>query len=109
MGALDQMLGAQVGAEVSLVSVTLDPFNDTPTQLAAWRHQFDDGPGWQLLTGDPDQVYRLLHALRQDAPDIAQHDAFLWLRNPRTRAWTRVSSLVAPDTLVALIRRMEGE
>jgi protein SCO1/2 len=107
MGALDKMLGAQVGAEVSLLSVTLDPFNDTPTRLATWRRQFDDGPGWRLLTGDSDQVTRVLHAMRQDTADIAQHDAFLWLGDPRSRTWTRVSSLASPDTLAALIRRME--
>lgn len=109
MGALDKLLGAQVGAEVSLVSVTLDPFNDTPARLAAWRRQFDDAPGWRLLTGDPDQVDRVLRAMRQDTADIAQHDAFLWLGDLRTRTWTRMSSLTSPDTLAALIRRMEGE
>jgi protein SCO1 len=109
MGALDKVLGAQVGAEVSLLSVTLDPFNDTPARLAAWRRQFDDWPGWRLLTGDPEQVTRVLHAMRQDIPDIAQHDSFLWLGNPRSRTWTRVSSLASPDALAALIRRMEEE
>ncbi|MBV8397488.1 MAG: SCO family protein [Acetobacteraceae bacterium] len=107
MGALDKMLGPQVGAEVSLVSVTLDPFNDTPTRLAAWRRQFDDGPGWRLLTGDPDQVTKLLHAMRQDTADITRHDAFLWLGDPRSETWTRVSALASPDALAAMIRRME--
>ena len=109
MGALDQMLAGQVGTEVSLVSVTLDPFNDTPAQLARWRSQFDSAPGWRLLTGDPDQVDRVLHAMRQDTADIAQHDAFLWVGDPRTRTWTRMSALAAPDTLAALIKHMEGE
>ena len=107
MGALDKMLGAQVGAEVSLLSVTLDPLNDTPARLATWRRQFDDEPGWRLLTGDPEEVARVLRAMRQDTADVAQHDAFLWLGDPRTGTWTRVSSLVSPDTLVALIGRME--
>ena len=109
MGALDEMLGRQVGAGVSLVSVTLDPFNDTPAQLAKWRAQFDSAPGWRLLTGDPDNVDRVLHAMRQDIADITQHDAFLWVGDPRTETWTRVSALAAPDTLAALIKHLEGE
>jgi protein SCO1 len=109
MGELDRMLGTEVGTKVSLLSVTLDPFNDTPARLAHWRQQFDDGPGWRLLTGDPDQVTRLLHAMRQDTADIAQHDAFLWLSDPRSRMWTRVSSLDSPDTLAVLIKRMEKQ
>jgi protein SCO1 len=109
MGALDEMLAGRVGAGVSLVSVTLDPFNDTPAQLAKWRAQFDSAPGWRLLTGDPDRVDRVLHAMRQDTADIAQHDAFLWIGDPHTGTWTRVSALAAPDTLAALIRQMESE
>jgi protein SCO1/2 len=109
MGALDRMLDAQVGAKVSLLSVTLDPLNDTPPRLATWRRQFDDRPGWRLLTGDPEQVTRVLHAMRQDTADIAQHDAFLWLGDPRSGTWTRVSSLASPETLAALIRGMERQ
>jgi protein SCO1/2 len=107
MGALDRLLGTST--QVSLLSVTLDPFNDTPERLATWRRQFDDAPGWRLLTGDPERVGRLLHAMRQDLPDIAQHDAFLWLGDPRTGSWTRVSALVSPETLAGLIRRLAAE
>ncbi len=109
MGALDEMLGRRVGGEVSLVSVTLDPFNDTPAQLSKWRAQFDSAAGWKLLTGDPDTVDRLLHAMREGVGDITQHDAFLWVGDPRSGNWTRVSALAAPDTLAAMIKHMEGE
>jgi protein SCO1/2 len=109
MGALDQLLGSEIGTRVSLLSVTLDPFNDTPERLAAWRSQFDDAPGWRLLTGDPDRVRKLLHAMRQDEPNLAQHDAFLWLGDPRLGTWHLVSSLASPDALAALVRRLEAE
>ena len=66
-------------------------------------------PGWRLLTGDPEQVNRVLHAMRQSDTDIAQHDAFLWVGDPHTKAWTRISSLAAPETIATLIRRMEDE
>jgi cytochrome oxidase Cu insertion factor (SCO1/SenC/PrrC family) len=109
IGALDHLLGAQVGVRVSPLSVTLDPFNDSPERLAAWRRQFDDAPGWRLLTGDPSRVHQLLHAMREDEPDLAQHDAFLWLGDPRTGSWSRVSSLTSPEALAALVRRLEAE
>jgi protein SCO1/2 len=109
MGALDQLLGAEIGPRVSLLSVTLDPFNDTPERLAAWRGQFDDASGWRLLTGDPDRVRKLLHAMRQDEPNLAQHDAFLWLGDPRTGSWHRVSSLASPEALATLVRRLGAE
>ena len=106
MGSLDRLLGARTGHEVSLFSVTLDPFNDTPAQLAKWRAPFDDGPGWRLMTGDPRAVEAVLHAMQADPADISTHDAFLWLGDPRTGTWRRVSSLADPATLVALVDRL---
>ena len=50
-----------------------------------------------------------MRAMRQDSADIAQHDAFLWLGDPSAQTWTRVSSLVSPAQLFALIERMEGK
>jgi protein SCO1/2 len=103
MGELDRLLGTRVGQDVSLISITLDPLGDTPERLAAWRAKFDDSPGWRLLTGEPGRVEQVLHAWQQDAPDIAQHDAFLWLHDPRSGGWTRVTALCPPETLAALV------
>ncbi len=106
MGALDRLLGPAAAAHVSLLSITLDPFNDTPSHLADWRRQFDDGPGWRLLTGDPARVHDLLHAMRQDVADLTQHDAFLWLGDPHTGRWSRVSALASPEQLASVVQSL---
>lgn len=106
MGALDRLLGVRTRHQVSLFSVTLDPDNDTPARLAAWRAPFDDGTGWRVLTGEPGAVKALLHAMQADPPDIGAHDAFLWLGDPHTGTWRRVSSLADPATLAALIDQL---
>ena len=109
MGALDHLLGARTQHEVSLVSVTLDPFNDTPDVLKRWRDRFDDAPGWRVLTGEPRAVEALLHAMQADPADIASHDAFLWLGDPRSGTWRRVSSLAAPAELAKLVDQLAGQ
>jgi protein SCO1/2 len=106
MGALDHLLGDRTKHEVSLLSVTLDPFNDTPDELKKWRAQFDDAPGWRILTGEPRAVEAVLHAMQADPADISTHDAFLWLGDPRTGTWRRVSSLAAPAALAALVDQL---
>jgi protein SCO1 len=106
MGELDRLLGARVGRDVSLLSVTLDPLGDTPARLAAWRAKFDAMPGWLLLTGDSDRVEQVLHGWQQDTPDIAQHDTFLWLHDPRTDGWTRVTALTSPAALAAIVTQL---
>ncbi|MBL9024172.1 MAG: SCO family protein [Myxococcales bacterium] len=43
--------------EVRLVSITVDPENDTPEKLAAYRAKYGAKPDqWVFLTGEPDHV-----------------------------------------------------
>lgn len=109
MGALDRVLGARAANEVSLFSVTLDPYNDTPGQLAQWRARFDDAPGWRLLTGRPADVEALLHAMQADPAGLADHDGFLWIGDPKTGAWQRVSAFAEPKMLAQLVDRLAAE
>jgi hypothetical protein len=43
-----------------------------------------------------------------DPADIASHDAFLWLGDPRTGSWRSVSSLADPAVLAALADARAG-
>ncbi len=47
------------GADVSLVSITVDPAHDTPANLQAYIQRTGFGQdNWQLLTGDKRELYR---------------------------------------------------
>jgi protein SCO1 len=48
-------------ADVKLLSLTVDPRDDTPAVLAKWAARFGaDTNRWALLTGDETQVHRLI-------------------------------------------------
>jgi len=47
-GRLLQLLGDRAGREVFLISVSVDPTNETPVRLKAWAQKFGAGPGWTL-------------------------------------------------------------
>jgi protein SCO1 len=50
-------LGPQVGRDITLVSVTVDPEHDGPKQLAYYaKEQGAVFPGWYFLTGTPQQI-----------------------------------------------------
>jgi protein SCO1 len=54
-------LGPQVGRDITLVSVTVDPEHDGPKQLAYYtKEQGADFPGWYFLTGTPQQIDAVL-------------------------------------------------
>ncbi len=58
---LKRLLGNRAGGEVQLLTVSFDPQVDTPAVLQRYGVSYGaDGKAWQFLTGEPDQVERLV-------------------------------------------------
>ncbi len=91
------------GKDVHLISVSIDPAADTPGRLKEWSRKFGAGPGWTLVTGDRDEVVRLLKALGVYTASITEHSPLVLVGNEPARRWTRAYGLAAPAKLVELI------
>ena len=100
---LRQLLGERAGKDVHLISVSVDPRTDTPERLKAWAGKFGAGPGWTLVTGDPDEVVRLLKALGVYTPDIRDHSPLLLVGNASRGEWTRAYGLAPPAQIAELL------
>jgi len=100
---LQALLGARAGADVRLLSVSVDPGTDTPERLKAWGTRFHAGPGWSLLTGRKDDMDRLLKAMGVFTADRASHAPILLLGDDRTGRWTRAYGLASPAKIVQLL------
>ena len=103
--SLRRLLGERAGRDVFLVSVSVDPANDTPERLAAWAAKFGSGPGWTLVTGEPDDITRLLKALGAYTADRNDHPPLVLIGNPQGE-WTRAYGLAAPKKIAAAIDAM---
>jgi protein SCO1/2 len=56
MAQVQDELGADFGAKVVFVSITLDPGHDTPEVLKDYAEFWAAKPGWIFLTGSPEAV-----------------------------------------------------
>jgi protein SCO1/2 len=102
--------GDELGKEIQLISVTVDPTTDTPERLKAWGETFGAGPGWSLVTGNKSDVDRLLKGLQVFTPDYVDHTPTLLLGNDATGEWTRAYGLLAPPKLEEMIQDLaEGK
>src|SRR5262249_32066449 len=66
-GEFQEKLGDRLGAEVFLISVSVDPVVDRPERLKEWAGRFAALPGWTLVTcaeGQKAEVDALLKALQ---------------------------------------------
>ncbi|HSF44206.1 MAG TPA: SCO family protein [Thermoanaerobaculia bacterium] len=100
---LQKVLGERAGKEVHLISVSVDPATDTPERMKAWGQKFGAGPGWTLVTGDRNDITRLLKALGVYTPDINDHSPLVFVGNDAQGQWTRAYGLAAPAKVVELI------
>ncbi|HEX3531109.1 MAG TPA: SCO family protein [Thermoanaerobaculia bacterium] len=92
--------------DVRLISVSVDPANDTPERLKAWAQKFGGGPGWTLVTGDKDNVTKLLKGLGVYTANAAEHSPLVLIGNDAQNRWTRAYGLAPPAKLVELIDGM---
>lgn len=99
---LAKTLKARLGHEVIMISVSVDPLNDTPGQLKGWSAKFYKGPGWVLLTGPKSQVDALLKALGLFTPERQDHQSSILIGN-QASGWMRASALSSPDKWVKII------
>ncbi|HKV10617.1 MAG TPA: SCO family protein [Thermoanaerobaculia bacterium] len=100
---LQKILGERAGQGVHLISVSVDPSTDTSERMKAWGAKFGAGPGWTLVTGDRNEITRLLKALGVYTPDINDHSPLVLVGNDPKGQWTRAYGLAAPAKVAELI------
>jgi cytochrome oxidase Cu insertion factor (SCO1/SenC/PrrC family) len=104
-GKLQDELGAELGRDVHLVSVSIDPVTDTPERLKAWAGRFGARPGWTLVTGDKAELERLARALAGVGNGPKEtHAAVVLLGNEARGRWQRAYGFTKPAELARLAR-----
>lgn len=87
---LQERLGARLGAEVTLATLSIDPVVDTPARLKQHARKLGARDGWTLLTGRKSDVDTILKGLEMWAPDIFNHPPAVIVGDQRTGVWKRL-------------------
>lgn len=100
------MLGERVGADVQMISVTLDPVTDTPERLKEFADKFNVGPGWLFLTGTKQEVTEVLRAVDLYSPVPAEHTPIAAIGHEPGEVWMKVINVTAPADIVGRMERV---
>lgn len=93
-------LGEERARQITFVSLTSDPLNDTPETLRAFiRQQGVESPNWLFLTGDKANVERVLARLGHLSESPEQHSTLLIAGDVAAKRWSKIR----PDAPVAAI------
>ena len=105
--AIEKLLAERKNSEIRLISISIDPINDTPQRLKEWRDQFHGGENWTLLTGKPDLVETALKAMEVYTAEKTDHSPFVLLGNDRTGQWLRTSGFASPEEILTSLNKLK--
>ncbi len=101
---VQEILGDQVGRDVFMYSITIDPETDTPEVLRKYMERFDVGPGWTFLTGKKDDITLLrkklgLYREESGGDKLEAHMVSGIIGNQSTGRWMKMSPFENPYIL----------
>src|ERR1051325_9627111 len=59
LSQLQDLLGNRLGRDIFMISITLDPKEDTPAVLRSYARSIRARPGWCFVTGQDDDIQTL--------------------------------------------------
>lgn len=106
MTLLQQRLGARVGAEVLLVTITIDPLRDTPARLKEYAARHEAGSGWRWLTGRKAAVDTVLKAFGAYTTSPEDHPPLIMVGDAGGNTWTRFYGFPSVEEVQAQVERV---
>lgn len=84
---------------VMLVSITIDPDNDTPEVMLEHLRKYGAKPGWDALTGRRDDIIQVLKAFDTYVSNKMDHFPLTLMRGPGEKQWVRLYGLLSASDL----------
>lgn len=109
---VQQMLGDRVGRDIFMYSITLEPEHDTPEVLRTYAEHHGIGPGWELLTGNKQDIELLRRNLGFAFADPVldkdkqQHIGVVKYGIEALERWGTCPALTKPEAIVGYLEWM---
>ena len=106
-------LGERLGRDIFMLSLTLDPKNDTPEVLHDYAKSYGVKPGWVFLTGKPEdlELLRVKLGFRDSDPvvdkDRGQHIGVVRYGNDTLNRWSACPALASVDEIMREIASLD--
>lgn len=91
-----------------LISVSVDPENDTPARLKAYADLFQAKPGWTFVTGTRAELQPIWQAFSVYSGGAKQdHSPTVVMGNDVSHSWTYASGLTSANKLITVIESIQ--
>ncbi len=96
----------QDSLKVHLMSISIDPENDTPAILSEYADKFGAGPDWNYYTGTREASIAIQKAFNAYRGDKMNHTSLTLIRRAPGKPWLRLEGFVSPDAVIREYRDM---
>lgn len=86
--------------KVRLVSISIDPDNDTPLVMKEYLQRYNGGDGWDFLTGKREEIIMVMRAFDAYVINKMNHYPITILRGPGEKEWIRINELLSTSDLM---------
>ncbi len=94
-----KLLGSDI-QNVRMVSISIDPEQDTPEKLRAYAQKFKAQSQWHFLTGNVDDIMAVLLTFDVYRGNKMSHEPVTLLRKKKDDPWVRLDGLTTAKELV---------
>jgi protein SCO1 len=112
MSATFAQVQAALGAEreaMRMVSISIDPEQDTPAVLKAYAGKFGAGRHWQMLTGSVEDSIAVQRAFAVYRGDKMNHQPVTFLRAHPGQPWLRLDGFASAADILREYRQLRAK
>lgn len=84
-----------------LISITIDPENDTPKIMKDYLKRYNAKPGWDFFTGSRGDIDKVMRAFNAYIPDKMSHYPLNLIRSPKDGSWVRLFGILSSREFVS--------
>jgi len=91
---------------VQLVSISIDPDNDTPMVMREHLKKYGAKPGWDILTGKRDNIMAVLNEFDAYVANKMDHFPLTIMHAPGRDTWVRLNGLLSASDIMKEYKKL---
>ena len=92
--------------KVHLISISIDPENDTPKVLKDYLKRYRAKPGWDFFTGSRSDIDSVMRAFDAYIPNKMSHYPLTLIRSPADGKWVRIFGLMSSSEFLSEFQKV---
>ncbi|NTX16631.1 SCO family protein [Myxococcus sp. CA056] len=103
---VQEKLGGRVGKDITMITLSVDPANDTPKSLGTFTKKLGVQPGWYFLTGARENITLVLKKLGGYVDDPDAHNTTLLIGDSATGMWVKSPAMARVENIVYAVEHL---